>query len=77
MFRCSNWDMAVCGDWCLGRRAFMGDACTKIVPAAKDQPAEEHLSEAVGHMVWNTVNQIVISDMLRKNTPSLLPMLKR
>ena len=35
-------------------------------PAAKDQPAEEHLSEAVGHMVWNTVNQIVISDMLRE-----------
>lgn len=40
----------------------------KIVPAAKDQPVEEHLSEAVGHMVWNTVNQIVISDMLREKS---------
>lgn len=40
----------------------------KIVSVAKDQPVEEHLSEAVDHMVWNTVNQIVISDMLREKS---------
>ncbi len=52
----------------LGPAHIMGDACTKVVQPQKDQPAEEHLSEAVGHMVWNTVNQIVISDMFAGKT---------
>ncbi|WP_283679427.1 DUF1440 domain-containing protein [Lentilactobacillus sp. Marseille-Q4993] len=37
-----------------------------IVPDAKDQPAEEHISEAAGHMVWNWVNQAVLDDLLAR-----------
>ena len=31
----------------------------KVVPSAKDQPTEEHLSELVGQMVWMWTNDLV------------------
>lgn len=30
-----------------------------VVPSAKDQPKDEHLSELVGHMVWMWTNDLV------------------
>ncbi|MDN7145679.1 DUF1440 domain-containing protein [Liquorilactobacillus mali] len=33
------------------------------VPAAKDQPMEEHVSEVLGHMAWMWVNHIVIEEL--------------
>ncbi|KRL05524.1 hypothetical protein FD46_GL000941 [Liquorilactobacillus oeni DSM 19972] len=35
----------------------------KTVPAAKDQPLEEHVSEALGHMAWMWVNHVVIEEL--------------
>ncbi|MCO7125347.1 DUF1440 domain-containing protein [Sporolactobacillus shoreicorticis] len=31
----------------------------KTVPAAKDQPMEEHISEALGHIVWMWTNDVI------------------
>ncbi len=36
------------------------------VPEAKDQPAEEHISEALGHVVWMHANDF-ISDSIYRN----------
>jgi putative membrane protein len=33
------------------------------VPKVQDQPMEEHVSEALGHAVWNWVNELVIEEM--------------
>ncbi|ANZ60289.1 hypothetical protein AYR62_00500 [Secundilactobacillus paracollinoides] len=38
----------------------------KTVPDAKDQPIEEHISEAVGHVVWMHANDF-ISDSIYRN----------
>lgn len=38
------------------------------VPPAKDQPVEEHVSEALGHMIWMQTNELVGSDLYRRIT---------
>lgn len=36
------------------------------VPAAKDQPASEHVSEALGHVVWMVTNDLVGAEVYRR-----------
>ncbi|MDO4855873.1 MAG: DUF1440 domain-containing protein [Limosilactobacillus gorillae] len=38
------------------------------VPKAKDQPKEEHLSEALGHIAWMWTNDIVGRELYRRLT---------
>jgi putative membrane protein len=38
----------------------------KTVPAAKDQPVEEHVSEALGHVVWMWTNDTVGTTVYRR-----------
>ncbi|MFT8363034.1 MAG: DUF1440 domain-containing protein [Sporolactobacillus sp.] len=40
----------------------------KTVPAASDQPAEEHLSEALGHIVWMQTNDLIGDEVYRRLT---------
>ncbi|MDO1605835.1 DUF1440 domain-containing protein [Lactobacillus sp. YT155] len=40
----------------------------KTVPSAKDQPMEEHISEALGHMAWMWTNDIVGQELYRRLT---------
>lgn len=36
------------------------------VPAAKDQPTEEHVSEALGHIVWMVTNDLVGAEVYQR-----------
>ncbi|MFC6208271.1 DUF1440 domain-containing protein [Levilactobacillus tongjiangensis] len=36
------------------------------VPAAKDQPKEEHVSEALGHIVWMVTNDLVGAEVYQR-----------
>ena len=38
------------------------------VPSAKEQPKEEHLSEALGHIAWMWTNDIVGRELYRRLT---------
>ncbi|HBF74398.1 MAG TPA: DUF1440 domain-containing protein [Lactobacillus sp.] len=38
------------------------------VPSAKDQPAEEHVSEVLGHMAWMWTNHIISDELYRELT---------
>lgn len=38
------------------------------IPSAKDQPAEEHLSEFFGHVSWMWVTHVVADDLLKQVT---------
>jgi Predicted periplasmic/secreted protein len=40
----------------------------KTVPSAKDQPSEEHISEALGHIAWMWTNDVVGEELLRRLT---------
>jgi len=40
----------------------------KTVPSAKDQPTEEHISEALGHIAWMWTNDIVGRELYRRLT---------
>ena len=40
----------------------------KTVPSPKDQPTEEHLSEALGHIAWMWTNDIVGRELYRRLT---------
>lgn len=40
----------------------------KTVPSPKDQPTEEHLSEALGHIAWMWTNDIVGAEIYRRLT---------
>ncbi|MFT8318209.1 MAG: DUF1440 domain-containing protein [Sporolactobacillus sp.] len=40
----------------------------KTVPATKDQPAEEHLSEALGHIAWMWTNDVIADQVYRRLT---------
>lgn len=36
------------------------------VPSAKDQPEEEHVSEALGHVIWMVTNDLVGDEVYRR-----------
>jgi len=38
------------------------------VPAAEDQPTEEHVSESLGHIVWMVTNDLVGAEVYRRLT---------
>ncbi|MSE21645.1 DUF1440 domain-containing protein, partial [Lactobacillus parabuchneri] len=38
------------------------------VPSAKNQPAEEHVSEALGHVIWMWTNDLVADEVYNKLT---------
>ncbi|TGA98957.1 DUF1440 domain-containing protein [Sporolactobacillus shoreae] len=38
----------------------------KTVPSAKDQPAEEHVSEALGHVAWMWTNDVIADEVYRR-----------
>ncbi|MEQ6218613.1 DUF1440 domain-containing protein [Levilactobacillus brevis] len=38
------------------------------VPTAKEQPKDEHISEALGHIVWMVTNDLVCTDVYRRLT---------
>ncbi|MCT3570486.1 DUF1440 domain-containing protein, partial [Levilactobacillus brevis] len=38
------------------------------VPTAKEQPKDEHISEALGHIVWMVTNDLVGTDVYRRLT---------
>lgn len=38
----------------------------KTVPSARQQPKEEHLSEALGHIVWMVTNDLVGEEVYRR-----------
>lgn len=40
----------------------------KTVPSAKDQPAEEHISEALGHVAWMWTNDVIGDEVYRRLT---------
>lgn len=40
----------------------------KTVPSAKDQPTEEHVSEALGHVAWMWTNDVVGDEVYRRLT---------
>jgi len=40
----------------------------KTVPSAKDQPTEEHISEALGHIAWMWTNDVVGQELYRRLT---------
>lgn len=40
----------------------------KTVPSVKDQPTEEHLSEALGHIAWMWTNDVVGEELYRRLT---------
>lgn len=40
----------------------------KTVPSASDQPTEEHISEALGHIAWMWTNDIVGRELYRRLT---------
>ncbi|KRK98742.1 hypothetical protein FD04_GL000479 [Secundilactobacillus odoratitofui DSM 19909 = JCM 15043] len=42
----------------------------QTVPSAKDQPAEEHFSEALGHMAWMWTNHIISDELYHELTNS-------
>lgn len=42
------------------------------VPAVKDQPLEEHLSELFGHVSWMWVTHVVAEELLAENKPHKL-----
>lgn len=55
--------------WGLGVWAgahLLGMPAMGVVPSAKEQPAEEHISEAAGHAVWNWVNDAVTDELLNR-----------
>ncbi|MCH4009519.1 DUF1440 domain-containing protein [Companilactobacillus sp.] len=47
----------------LGIMPYMG-----TVPAGKDQPTEEHISEALGHIAWMWTNDLVGHEIYRRLT---------
>lgn len=34
-----------------------------VVPSPKEQPAEEHISEALGHIIWMWINHIISDEV--------------
>lgn len=40
----------------------------KTVPQAKDQPTEEHISEALGHIIWMLTNDIIGDEIYHRLT---------
>jgi putative membrane protein len=40
----------------------------KTVPQAQDQPTEEHISEALGHIVWMLTNDVIGDELYHRLT---------
>ncbi len=55
--------LGVWGAFHLGIMPAMG-----TVPSAKDQPVEEHVSEALGHVVWMWTNDLIADEVYHKLT---------